>query len=118
MELQKLPLSLSKLILAGIFLLACQAEKTEEKAPEAKLEEEIADGKFPYKRLSTYGFFLGEFNQLSPSEGVILYQPASSLFTDYALKTRFVHFPEGAKATITEDELNLPKGTTLIKNLY
>lgn len=106
------------LILGGFFLFACQEEKSEEKAAETKLEVEIANGKFPYRRLSTYGFFSGEINELKPAEDVILYKPASSLFTDYALKTRFVHFPEGVKATITGDELNLPKGTTLIKNFY
>ncbi len=118
MELQKLSLSISTIILGGISLFACQAEKSEEKLAETKLEAEIADGEFPYKRLSTYGFFSGEINELKPAEGVILYKPASSLFTDYALKTRFVYFPEGVKATINDDELNLPKGTTLIKNFY
>ncbi len=118
MELKKLSISIGALILGGFFLLACQAEKSEEKAVEVKLKAEIPDGKFPYRRLSTYGFFSGEINQLKPAEGVISYKPASSLFTDYALKTRFVHFPEGIKASITDDELNLPKGTTLIKNFY
>jgi uncharacterized repeat protein (TIGR03806 family) len=118
MELQKISLSIGMLILGGFFLFACQEEKSEEKAAETKLEVEIANGKFPYRRLSTYGFFSGEINKLKPGEGVILYKPASSLFTDYALKTRFVHFPEGVKATISNDELNLPKGTTLIKNFY
>lgn len=118
MERKKLSFSISTIILGGFLLIACQAEKSEEKVPEAKLEAENADGKFPYKRLSTYGFFSGEINQLEPAEGVILYKPASSLFTDYALKTRFVHLPDGVKASITDDELNLPKGTTLIKNFY
>ncbi len=99
-------------------MLACHPEKSEVQVPEIKLEVEIAHGKYPYKRLSTYGFFSGEINQLKPAEGVIFYKPASSLFTDYALKTRFVHFPEGVKASIADDELNLPKGTILIKNFY
>jgi uncharacterized repeat protein (TIGR03806 family) len=118
MELQKISVSIVTIILGGFFLFACQEEKSEEKAAETKLEVEIANGKFPYRRLSTYGFFSGEINELKPAESVILYKPASSLFTDYALKTRFVHFPEGVKATITGDELNLPKGTMLIKNFY
>jgi len=118
MILQKLSLSIITIILGGFFLLACQAEKSEEKAVEVKLDAEIADGKFPYRRLSTYGFFSGEIKELKPGEGVISYKPASSLFTDYALKTRFVHFSEGVKASIIDDELNLPKGTTLIKNFY
>lgn len=118
MELQKVSLRISKIILGSLLLIACQTEKAEEKVPEVKLEAEIADGKYPYKRLSTYGFFSGEINELEPAERVIFYKPASSLFTDYALKTRFVHFPEGVNASISEDELNLPIGTTLIKNFY
>lgn len=82
------------------------------------LEVEQANGKFPYKRLSTYGFFEGQLRNLAPVKAVIMYQPASSLFTDYALKTRFVHFKEGTKARITSSELELPIGTTLIKNFY
>jgi uncharacterized repeat protein (TIGR03806 family) len=85
---------------------------------EPQLKEENADGKFPYKRLSTYGFFEGEINKLQPTEDVILYEPASSLFTDYAIKSRFVHFSKGTKAQIKGQELDLPIGTTLIKNFY
>lgn len=118
MERKKVSLSIGKIILGSFLLIACQTEKAEEKVPEAKLEEELADGKFPYKRLSTYGFFSGKISELVPSESVILYKPASSLFTDYALKTRFVHFPEGVTASISDEELNLPIGTTLIKNFF
>lgn len=118
MERKQLSLSIGTIILGSFLLIACQTEKVEEKTPEAKLEEELADGNFPYKRLSTYGFFSGEINELEPAESVIFYKPASSLFTDYALKTRFVHFPEGVTASISEEELDLPIGTTLIKNFF
>lgn len=81
-------------------------------------EEERADGKFPYRRLSTYGFFSGEMNELFPIPEVVFYQPASSLFTDHASKRRFVFIPDGKKALLDEDELYLPTGTILIKNFY
>lgn len=114
--------NLALTLLAACFILAC---KNDEKSDlvlsshfEPRLETETANGEFPYKRLSTYDFFEGVLKDLNPTPGVILYQPASSLFTDYALKSRFVHFPKGTKAIITEDELELPVGTTLIKNFY
>lgn len=106
------------LLALAMFAFACQNEaaKTETKAP--TLEEELADGNFPYKRLSTYGFFSGELNELRPVGEVIPYKPASSLFTDYALKSRFVFFPEGKQASLTSNELTFPEGTVLIKNFY
>lgn len=102
-------------------ITACQSEsieKSEVNSPEVVLAQEDADGKLPYQRLSTYGFFEGNLSELAPSTDIIPYQPASSLFTDYALKSRFVFIPNNAKAEITSDELNLPKGSILIKNFY
>ena len=116
--------NLSKWAIASLFLSllwSCQpAMKEESKAsiPEEILVPEDASGKFPYRRLSTYGFFDGELASLSPNESIIPYQPASSLFTDYALKSRFAYIPEGEKAILAGEELNLPQGTILIKNFY
>ena len=116
-----LVISLAMLLL--VLLISCQ--KTEEKVavasnplPEVILEEESADGKYPYRRLSTYGFFQGEIQDLNPSVEVIYYKPASSLFTDYAHKSRFVFIPSGEKAQIEDGEMNLPQGSILIKNFY
>jgi hypothetical protein len=105
----------SKWAIASLFLSllwSCQPEQNEEvqtNAPEEILAPENASGKFPYRRLSTYGFFEGELAQLAPSEAIIPYQPASSLFTDYALKSRFAYLPEGKKAVLDGEELNLPQ---------
>ncbi|MFT4857175.1 MAG: putative repeat protein (TIGR03806 family) [Algoriphagus sp.] len=107
-------------LIAGLslFAFACQEEAKTVKKVEAELVAEAADGKYPYQRLSTYGFFEGQINQLLPAENVILYQPASSLFTDYALKTRYVYFPAGEKAQLVADNLEFPEGTVIIKNFY
>lgn len=106
------------LVLAiAILMVACKTEP-ETKASEAVLKEESADGKYPYVRLSTYGFFSGEQNELIPVEEVIPYKPASSLFTDYARKSRFIYFPEGKKAFLASNEIDFPQGTILIKNFY
>jgi uncharacterized repeat protein (TIGR03806 family) len=74
----------------------------------------------PYAKLSTYMFFTGELKNLQPNTKVIPYEPASSLFTDYALKKRFIWMPGGVKAGYDADDkvLNFPVGTVLIKNFY
>lgn len=74
----------------------------------------------PYSKLSTYGFFTGELKNMIPVNKVIPYEPASSLFTDYALKKRFIWMPQGTKATYDADDktLNFPVGTILIKSFY
>lgn len=120
-------LSFRDLLLASLvsisILGACQTKKTEEQTDQSKtgqraLAPEEATGQYPYRRLSTYGFFEGEMAALSPSEKLIPYQPASSLFTDYALKSRFVMFPDGAKAQLVENDISLPVGSILVKNFY
>ncbi|TXF75984.1 hypothetical protein [Chryseobacterium sp.] len=74
----------------------------------------------PYNKLSTYAFFTGDLKNLIPTHKVIPYEPSSSLFTDYALKKRFIWMPEGTKSTFDGDNktLNFPVGTVLIKNFY
>ena len=55
-----------------------------------------------------------------PVDGILPYELASSLFTDYALKKRFVWMPHGSKATYSGDHeiLGFPIGSALIKNFY
>lgn len=106
-----------------VFLISCQNQpntppKEEIRKPEAVLEAEVDNGKFPYRRLSTYGFFTGEIKELKPTSDVIFYKPASSLYTDNAFKSRFVFIPSGEKAQIEADDLSLPLGSILIKNFY
>ncbi len=74
----------------------------------------------PFLKLSEYHFFIGPMKNMTPGYKVIPYAPASSLFTDYALKKRFIWMPEGAKATYVADNksLEFPVGTVLIKSFY
>jgi uncharacterized repeat protein (TIGR03806 family) len=74
----------------------------------------------PYQNLSDYKFFEGPMKDQNPSLGVLPYEPISSLFTDYALKKRFVWMPKDAKASYDSDGtiLNFPTGSVLIKNFY
>jgi len=74
----------------------------------------------PYAKLSDYRFFVGDMKEHTPNEGVLPYEPISSLFTDYAKKKRFVWMPEGVSANYVADEeiLDLPVGSALIKTFY
>lgn len=74
----------------------------------------------PYPKLSDYHFFEGQMKNQKPSLGVLIYKPASTLFTDYAHKYRFVWLPPGTKATYNGDGevLELPVGSALIKTFY
>ena len=74
----------------------------------------------PYPKLSDYHFFDGDLKDLNPALNVLPYEPASSLFTDYAHKKRFIWMPSDVQATYDTDNkiLNFPTGTVLIKNFY
>ena len=106
-------------IFLTLAFLSCQKQEEKIKPTSTQaLAPEEATGLFPYRRLSTYGFFEGEIKDLTPNEEVLPYAPASSLFSDYAWKSRFIFFPEGEKALLTGEEISFPKGTVLIKNFY
>lgn len=74
----------------------------------------------PYPKLSDYHFFEGDIKDQTPSLNVIPYEPASSLFTDYASKKRFIWMPADVKANFVADNkvLDFPVGTALIKTFY
>ena len=74
----------------------------------------------PYQKLSDYHFFEGAMKNQIPTLNVIPYEPASSLFSDYASKKRFVWMPNGVKATYVSDNkiLEFPIGTVIIKTFY
>src|SRR5690606_21071090 len=74
----------------------------------------------PYPKLSDYNFYEGDLKNLEPVYGVLPYDLNSSLFTDYALKKRFVWMPDNTTATYTSDGAipNFATGTILIKNFY
>ena len=74
----------------------------------------------PFPKLSDYHFFIGAPKEQKPGYKVIPYEPASSLFSDYAHKKRFVWMPQGTKATFNGDTkvLELPVGAIIIKTFY
>ncbi|HNP19453.1 MAG TPA: SO2930 family diheme c-type cytochrome [Fulvivirga sp.] len=70
-------------------------------------------------KLSDYGFFEGHLADLSPVHRVFPYDINSPLFSDYALKKRFIYLPEGEQITYNStDPFDFPEGSVLIKNFY
>jgi hypothetical protein len=101
-----------------IILISCSKSDQEQYVDLPQVSVNLAT--VPYPKLSDYQFFVGLMKDQTPSIGVLPYEPASSLFTDYALKKRFVWMPEGSLATYNGDGnvLELPVGAVIIKNFY
>lgn len=106
-------------VFALIVTISCNSNDEEEQyEPVSPVVVDLTQ--VPYPKLSDYKFFEGDLKNLSPSLGVLPYKPASSLFSDYAHKKRFVWMPKGTKATYNGDGnvLELPVGAAIIKNFY
>jgi len=73
---------------------------------------------FQFKeKLSEYGFFKGKLQNLIPGEGVVSYELSTPLFTDYAVKKRFIVLPKGtAMKYAASGALDFPDSTIIIKN--
>lgn len=68
-----------------------------------------------FERLSDYGLFT-DFATQTPSPGVVPYDIATPLFTDYASKYRFVYVPDGRAAQYDPERMfAYPVGTILVK---
>lgn len=74
-------------------------------------------GPFPYETLSEYQLFVGDMRELMPAKGVLKYEVASPLYSDHALKDRFIVLPEGTSIGFTADgQWDFPDHTILVKN--
>ncbi len=74
-------------------------------------------GNFPNK-LSETGCF-ASLSPLTPATGVLGYGVESELWSDGAVKTRFVTVPEGQKVGLSSSGIfSFPDGSMLIKNFY
>jgi uncharacterized repeat protein (TIGR03806 family) len=97
-----------------------ESEIVSMKAPDVEISD-LEFSQIPFKKLSEYGFFKGNLNELEVAEKVLIYEPASSLFTDYAFKSRYIWMPEGRSASILEDKegtMEFPDQTIIIKNFF
>lgn len=102
-------------------LISCSKDKEDEYVPVTPESPVSVDLTLvPYQKLSEYHFFKGDIKNQIPEDDVMPYEPASSLFTDYAHKKRFVWLPKDTKATYKSDNsiLELPVGAALIKTFY
>ncbi len=74
----------------------------------------------PYPKLSDYGFFTAvDEDGFAPNAGVLLYEPITTLFTDYAHKARYVWMPDSVQATVDDKGvLQFPDNSVLIKHFY
>lgn len=70
------------------------------------------------QRLSEWNLFDLSASRLRPLPAVEIVRPANSLFTDYAHKLRTLWIPDGAQATLINDEIDYPVGTVLSKTFY
>ncbi|MES2799891.1 MAG: hypothetical protein V4638_07730 [Bacteroidota bacterium] len=113
-----LPLAIVSLLV----IQSCKKDKvvTTITPPEEPTGVQVDLTTVPYEKLSDYHFFKSPMKDQLPEEGVLPFEPASGLFTDYAHKKRFIWMPEGVKATYNGDGnvLEFPVGTALIKNFY
>lgn len=71
--------------------------------------------KRPPATLSGFGFFADARNQV-PARGVVPYSIITPLFSDYAVKYRFVYVPKGKKIRyVAHEAFAFPVGAALIK---
>ena len=105
------------LLLTSIIFISC-SDKDDEYIPVSPVTVDLTQ--VPYPKLSDYHFFEGDMKDQIPSLNVIAYEPASSLFTDYASKKRFIWMPAGVSGTYVADNkiIDFPVGTVLIKTFY
>ncbi len=98
-----------------MFFIACNGGQPEETTLSGGPEVEVGP-----EKLSAYGFFTGNMADMVPAKGVVPYDLATPLFSDYAYKARFIKLPDGSAPAPFNDEdvFDLPVGTVLIKTFY
>lgn len=105
-------------VLSTLLIISCSKSEEEEYIAVSPVSVNLAT--VPYAKLSDYHFFEGNIKDQNPSLDVLPYEPASSLFSDYAHKKRFVWMPKGTHATYNGDDniFEFPVGTALVKTFY
>jgi len=79
----------------------------------------ISPLKYAKPKLSDYDFFRGRMADHQPKEGVLPYDVSAQLFSDYALKSRFIALPKNQQLVYQKDgTFNFPQESVLIKTFY
>ena len=102
-------------LLTALAVVSVQSCKNKSAQKEKNVGEEKG---FEFKdKLSEYGFFKGTLKELHPANTIFKYELSSSLFTDYALKDRFIFLPAGTSIGYTQNGiLDFPDSSIIIKN--
>src|SRR5215831_3868861 len=95
-----------------LIIQSCNSKTSEQKT------NAVTNNSFEFKeKLSEYNFFTDDLKELKPKAALIHYELATPLFTDYAVKDRFVLLPKGKSATYKGSGLlDFPDSTIIIKN--
>ena len=79
----------------------------------------ISPLKYAKPKLSDYNFFEGRIAQHQPADGIVPYNISAQLFSDYALKSRFIVLPAGEQLIYQVDgSFDFPIESILIKTFY
>ncbi|HKK40554.1 MAG TPA: hypothetical protein VJ949_14130 [Cryomorphaceae bacterium] len=113
-------------ILLSVAIVSCKEDdepptQIDPTPPISALPVNVDLDSLPYQTLEEYNFFIGdEISDLTPNEGLLLYEPITQLFTDYAKKSRYIWMPEGVSANYVSDfeSFDFPDGSILIKNFF
>lgn len=116
--------SLGLLVGLGLGLVGCGGSATPTPSPTpdptpTAVPEVIPNlaGPFPYEKLSDYQFFRGDMKLLQPATGVYPYQVAAALYSDHAVKDRFLVLPPGTTLGFSADgRWTFPEHAMLVKN--
>ena len=111
---------MKQLIVIGCIgiLVACNPTPEKKAIKEVSLSGVTNTSKWPNK-LSEWQLFEDPLVKLIPNKNVFPYEINSTLFTDYAHKSRFIKLPKDSVMNYHPTEtLKFPQGTILIKNFY
>ena len=105
-------------LLRFLLLFSISLSILSEQGCKNKTGQPIQNSGFVFKeKLSDYGFFKNKLKDLDPNEGVLHYDISTALFTDYAVKDRFIVLPKGTAMKYTaEGALDFPDSTIIVKN--
>lgn len=97
--------------------VACQETSPDRIVKKGSLET-AHQNDYP-ENLSEWNLFKKPLYALNPSEGLIPYDLASPLFTDYAQKSRFLKVPKDSIVKYHAQEvMDFPEGSILVKNFF
>ncbi len=100
-------------VAAAVLALACAASAAAQ--PRGSVDDRVVTGANPPQLLSAYRFFT-DVGARAPNTGVTPYELNTALYSDGALKFRYLYLPPNTQASYREDGVfGMPVGAVLIK---